>query len=174
MAVTIAKASLDDLPALAEINRLAYCRETIAQFAFKDWPDDKNMFEFFKARLAERFDHPATQVFKAVDTATSTISGFICLTLEKGKEVGVGAQKPATDMTPTAKIMQQLPPYMNHKFVLESGAEIEKMKSLMGGEKEHYCKCLAGFPKVMLTLLQTSLPLRSSLDVRAAASELSC
>lgn len=140
MALTITTASSDDLPALAEINRLAYCRETIAQFAFKDWPDDKNMFQFFKARLAERFEHPDTQVFKAVDTATDTISGFVCLTHEKGKQAGNGSQEPSADITPTAKIMQQLPSYMNQEFVLKSGAEIEEMRGLMGGG-EHYCKC---------------------------------
>lgn len=138
--MTIDKACPDDLPALAEINRLAYCRETIAQFAFRDWPDDKNMFEFFKARLAERFQHSGTQVFKAVDTVTSTISGFVCLTLEKGNGAGTGSQKPATDITPTAKIMEQLPSYMNHEFVLKSGVEIEEMKGHMGGG-EHYCEC---------------------------------
>lgn len=39
MTVTIARACPEDLPALAEINRLAYFRETVAQFAFKDWQD---------------------------------------------------------------------------------------------------------------------------------------
>lgn len=141
MAVTIERACQDDLPALAEINRLSYCRETVAQFAFKDWPDDKNMFEFFEARVSERFEHPATQVFKAVEKATDKILGFVCLTLEKGNEVGVGAQKPTTDISPTAKIIQQLPPYMDREFVLKSGAEIEEMKSLMKGG-EHYCKCV--------------------------------
>lgn len=140
MTVVIARACLEDLPALAEINRLAYCRETVAQFAFKDWPDDKNMFEFFKARLSERFENAATQVFKAVDMGTNTISGFVCLSLEKGNEAGVGARKPATDLTPTAKIIQQLPPYLNHEFVLKSGAEIEEMKNLMRGG-ERYCMC---------------------------------
>lgn len=144
MSVTIARTRSDDLPALVEINRLAYCRETTAQFAFKDWPDETNMSEFFKARLAERFEHPSTQVFKAVDTATNTILGFVCLTLEEGNEARNGSQKPAMEMTPTAKVMQQLPPYMDHEFVLKTGAEIEEMKSHMGGG-EHYCECLHDF-----------------------------
>ncbi|KAG6364632.1 hypothetical protein INS49_006235 [Diaporthe citri] len=121
MAVTITTAHPDDLPALAEINRLAYCRETTAQFAFKDWPDDASMLEFFKARLAERFENSGTQVFKAVDPATSTILGFVCLTLEQDKEAGIESQEPALKITPTAKIMQQLPPYLNHEFVLRAG-----------------------------------------------------
>lgn len=141
MDIRIIRASPDDLPALAEINRLAYCRETTAQFAFKNWPDDANMLEFFEARLAERLQNSGTQVFKAVDTATSNILGFVCLTLEKDKEAGVGSQEPALEITPTAKIMQQLPSYLNHDFVLKSGAEVEEMKSLMEGG-EHYCKCL--------------------------------
>lgn len=144
MAVTITRARCDDLPALVEINRLAYCRETTAQFAFKDWPDETNMSEFFNARLAEHFEHSGTQVFKAVDTAINTILGFVCLTLEKGNEAGNRYQKPATEVTPTAKIMQQLPPYMDHEFVLKTGAEIEAMKSRMG-DGEHYCECLHDF-----------------------------
>lgn len=145
MTVTIAGARPGDLLALVEINRLAYCRETTAQFAFKDWPDETNMTEFFKARLAERFEHSGTQVFKAVDTATNTILGFVCLTLEKGNEAGNGSQRPATEMTPTAKVMQQLPPYMDHEFVLKTGTEIEAMKSRMG-DGEHYCELLYDFP----------------------------
>lgn len=144
MAVTITRAQRDDLPAMVEINRLAYCRETTAQFAFKDWPDETNMSGFFKARLSERFGHTDTQVFKAVDTATNMILGFVCLTLEKGNEAGNGSQKAATELTPTAKVMQQLPPYMDHEFVLKTGAEIEEMKSRMG-DGEHYCECLHGF-----------------------------
>ncbi|KAJ4416988.1 hypothetical protein N0V82_006437 [Gnomoniopsis sp. IMI 355080] len=143
MASSITQARLDDLPALAEINRAAYYRETIAQFAFKDWPDKENMFEFFKARLAERFSHTNSQVFKATDTTTGAVSGFICLTLEgAGKEqVGVAAQEPSPGATPTAKVMQQLPSYFNREFVVKTGAEVEQMKSLMDGE-EHYCKRL--------------------------------
>lgn len=171
MTVRIARACPEDLPALAEINRLAYCRETVAQFAFKEWPDDKNLFEFFKARLSERFEHAATQMFKAVDTGANTISGFVCLSLEKGNEAGVGAQKPATDLTPTAKIIQQLPPYMNHEFVLKSGAEIEEMKGLMrGGEHSIIVSVLiTGFSIRILTFLQMSLPSRSSLVIKARA-----
>lgn len=103
------------------------------------------MLEFFKARLAERFENSGTQVFKAVDTTTSTILGFVCLTLEKYKEAGIGSQEPAMDITPTAMIMQQLPSYLSHEFVLKSGAEVEGMKSLMGSG-EHYCKCILSRP----------------------------
>lgn len=86
MACSITRAGLDNLPALAEINRAAYHRETIAQFAFKHSPDEENMFEFFKARLAERFSHTESQVFKAADADTGCISGFICLTHEGARK----------------------------------------------------------------------------------------
>lgn len=142
MACSINRAGPDDLPALAEINRSAYYRETIAQFAFKDWPDKNNMFEFFKARLTERFAHASTQVFKATDTA-GRVSGFICLTLEGAeKAVDDGSQEPASDLTPTAKMIQQIPPYFNQEFVVKTGAEVEQMKKSLMGSQEHYCKHL--------------------------------
>lgn len=148
MGLSIAQAGLEDLPALAEINRAAYYQETIAQFAFKNWPDKANMFDFFKARLAERFSHANSQIFKAIDTATGFISGFICLTLEgAGKEpVGVAAQEPAPDLTPTAKMMQQIPPYFNQEFVVKTGAEVEQLKSLMNGEEHYYLSAFAVDP----------------------------
>ncbi|KUI64391.1 hypothetical protein VM1G_12078 [Cytospora mali] len=123
-------------------------RETIAQFAFKDWPDKDNMSDFFKARLTERFAHLNTQVFKATDTTTRCILGFICLTLEGAKEVqvGVGSQEPAPDLTPTAKMMQQIPPYFNQEFVVKTGAEVEQMKSLMEGEEHYYLSAFAVDP----------------------------
>lgn len=165
--VTIDRAWRGNLPALAEINRLVYCRETIAQVAFR--PDDKNMFEFSRARLSERYQRSGTQVFKVLDTLTSTLAGFVCLTLEKRNEAETGSQKSATEIAPTVKIMQQLPSYMNHEFVLKSGAEIEEMKGHMEAGNIIVSVHLTTFSMNLLTLLQTSLPLQSSLVFKARA-----
>ena len=66
METTIARAVLTDLPVLAEINRLAYLRETVAQFAFINWPDEAHMLNFFMTRVEEdctilipRFSRPS-------------------------------------------------------------------------------------------------------------------
>lgn len=144
--VSITNASLDDLPFLADINRSAYFRETIAQFAFRDWPECKDdMLSFFKARLTERFAHSNTQIFKASESVSGTILGFICLSTEGSDESEVRdamAQTPQAGLTPTARIMHQIPSYFNHDFVIKTGAEVEGMrKALMGGQK-HHCKRL--------------------------------
>lgn len=46
MQIALTRAVITALPVLAEINRLAYLPETIAQFAFTDWPDEANMLGF--------------------------------------------------------------------------------------------------------------------------------
>lgn len=151
VAVSISSASTDDLPFLADINRSAYFRETIAQFAFKEWPECKNdMLSFFKARLTERFAHTDTQIFKATDSASGVIFGFVCLSTEGLEESAGEDDVTHGPLTPTATIMQQIPPYFNQEFVIKTGSEVEGMKkALMDGEK-HYCKrlqaCAVGVP----------------------------
>jgi hypothetical protein len=140
MAVTITRASVDDLQALAEINRLSYMRETTAVFAFKDWPDEKNMFNFFTARIKDRFDNADTQIFKAIDPRTEKILGFVCWTFQKGEEADAQFEEPImVDKTPTAKLVEQMPPFLNLDFVISTGTEIEELKGIMRGEK-HYCR----------------------------------
>ena len=55
MEIAITRADLSDLPALAEISRLAYLRETITQSAFTDWASETNMCKFLTLRLRGRF-----------------------------------------------------------------------------------------------------------------------
>jgi hypothetical protein len=90
--VTLSHADTTDLPALAEINRLAYMQETIAMIAFKDWPAETNMFNFFKARIKARMETPNTLVLKAL-TGTGEIAGFVCWTLEPEKVVDEATAK---------------------------------------------------------------------------------
>jgi hypothetical protein len=130
-AVNITRADRDDLPGLAEINRLAYAEEMTTKFAFNEKANEQNTFEFFKARLASRFDHAQSQLFKATDSATDKIVGFACWTREQGgNELG--------GPTPTGGILQQMPPYFNADFVIATGVEIEQLREHMKKE-DHYC-----------------------------------
>lgn len=130
MDITIAQATLEDLPALAEVNRSSYSDEAASRFAHKNWRDEKHMYEFFKGRLSGRFNDEATQVLKAVDRDTDKIVGFACFTLETGNETGP---------TPTAMMAQKMPPSMNKDFIVAAGTEMENLREHMRGEK-HYCK----------------------------------
>ncbi len=138
--VTLSPANVTDLPALAEINRDGYSRETVAMIAFKNWPDEVNMRNFFKLRIKERMETPNTQVFKAF-TGTGEIAGFVCLTLVHGKEDGnPGLEAPAP--TPTEKALQhfqQIPDFLNMEFIIGTMGDMEVMNKLVGDMK-HYCE----------------------------------
>ena len=144
MDVALVQASVDDLPALAEINRLAYTPETIAMFAFKNWPDEINMRNFFMARLKDRISGHDTEVFKAVNPVTNEIFGFVCWTLEDKDEVKSGFAEPVPNSTVIAAL--QMPDFLNVDFLVTTGKEVNEMKKLMSGSK-HYCKYS---PKAML------------------------
>src|ERR1700712_3357949 len=99
MEVSLSHAKTIDLPALAEINRLAYMQETISMIAFKNWPAETNMFNFFQSRIQHRMENPNTQIFKAT-TQTGEIVGFICWTLEHEKEFSEAAvEAPGLDLS---------------------------------------------------------------------------
>ena len=136
MEIVLAHADIADLPVLAEINRLSYLPETAAQFAFKNWPDEAGMLKIFTARVKERFDHPDTLIFKAIDTTIGEIVGFVCWTLENGEQnkPDVGGPLP----TPTATATHQMPAELNINFIMTTGAEIEKLRGQMEG-MNHYC-----------------------------------
>ncbi len=137
MEIAINRAIPTDLPVLAEMNRLAYLRETVAQFAFTKWPDQPNMLNFFTARVEEQLHRPATQIFKAVEAATGEIVGFVCWTLEHADEDKPGFGEPVP--TPTTIAIHQMPIGLDMGFVKTTGAEIESLKNHMKGMK-HYCK----------------------------------
>ena len=139
MEVTIARASIADLPILADINRLAYLPEAISQFAWTNWPDKTDMYDFYTSRLRERFSSPETEVLKATETETGEIVGFVCWTREHGDKDKLRSGEPVP--MPTAASLQQMPVGMNMEFVVTSGAEIESLMNHMKGT-EHYCKSL--------------------------------
>ena len=136
MTIVIQRAEITDLPALAEINRLAYSRETISMFAFTNWPAETDMFNFFESRLEERFKSPGSQIFKAV-SAEGEILGFVCWSLEDDNETVPILTKPVPN--PIAAAVQQMPAGLDMDFVLRTGAEVEQLKELMKGSR-HYCK----------------------------------
>ncbi|KAI9698314.1 MAG: hypothetical protein M1820_007476 [Bogoriella megaspora] len=125
-----------DIPELTELNRLAYMYETIAQFAFLKWPEKEDMFNFFKARTAERFNHCKTQVFKAVQAINGKTIGFPCWTLEEPQDKPESG-KPVP--TPTASVIQQVPAGLNLHFVMTRSADVETLKNHMQGHK-HCCQ----------------------------------
>ncbi|TRX89945.1 hypothetical protein FHL15_009217 [Xylaria flabelliformis] len=135
MAFTIALASREDLPALAEVNRSAYSQELPSRFAHKNWTDVNSMFHFFKARLAARFDHVGTQVFKAFEPDSGKIAGFACWT----HETAAASNNEVDRRTPTGTMIQKMPPTVNVEFMKTVGAEIEQLREHMKGE-EHYCR----------------------------------
>lgn len=137
MELTIQRAMLDDLPVLAELNRLTYLRETITQFAFTNWPDEDNMRNFFMARLGFRMKDADTEMFKAVDSATGEVVGFIGWTLEHGTEDRPSLGEPVLD--PSAMAISDMPTFLNMKFVMETGAVMEALNRQMK-KRRSYCE----------------------------------
>ncbi|KAI1744763.1 acyl-CoA N-acyltransferase [Xylaria scruposa] len=135
MTFTIALASREDLPALAEVNRSAYSLELPSRFAHKNWADVNYMFNFFKGRLVARFDHVGTQVFKAFDPDNGEIVGFACWTHETASN--------EVDQTPTGTMIQKMPPTVNVEFMKTVGTEIEQLRGHMKGEEHYYLSAFA-------------------------------
>ncbi|KAH9905748.1 acyl-CoA N-acyltransferase [Xylariomycetidae sp. FL2044] len=138
MDITITRATVDDVPAMAEINRQAYSQELPHRFAFNKTADDQFMVRFFTGRIASRLDDPQTEIFKAVDTATGQIMGFACWT----RELAEGAAPP-----PTGKVLQSMPTsYMNMDFIMATGAQMEQLSKCMKGEEHYYLSAFAVTP----------------------------
>ncbi|KAI1178247.1 acyl-CoA N-acyltransferase [Nemania sp. FL0916] len=140
MSISIAPAQRDDLSAIAEINRRAYGEELVTRFAFTQEPDSKTMHEFFKARIASRFDDARTAIFKATDDATGEVLGFACWTLEAVDE----AVPP-----PTGKLVQDrdsAPRFMDLEFVMAAGKVVEALGRHRKAETHYYLSAFAVDP----------------------------
>ncbi|KAI9158369.1 hypothetical protein HJFPF1_06363 [Paramyrothecium foliicola] len=134
MSIVIAPVEQSDLPALADINRLAYSNEIISRFAWKNWPNDPSIIGFYNARVADRFGSAGTTMYKAVDSANGKIHGFVACTLEHPT-----AQEASPDGNPSSKFIGQLPPCMNLDFVKSAGGDIERMKNdKLKDDKSHF------------------------------------
>jgi hypothetical protein len=146
--VEIELATLDDLPTLAIIQRLAYESETISNFAWKT-PSAEIKGGFYRARIEERFNDPEALLYKAVSPETGKILGFICLTLEKAVQDATStSQNPTVKLSPTAAAFQQFMGHMHVDFVMKTGAEMEALKSATVEKDEHYCKSWYWSPTV--------------------------
>jgi len=171
--VTLSHADTTDLPALAEINRLAYMQETISMIAFKDWPAETNMFNFFQARIKARMETPNTLVFKAL-TGTGEIAGFVCWTLEPEKVVDEATAKLGMGANgPTGKALLQMQEIFNLEFIMAAAPEMENMGNLVKGQK-HYCECSRSVLSTLLTSLETCRLSSSHQSIKGRALGRSC
>ncbi|MCJ1324659.1 hypothetical protein MMC10_001321 [Thelotrema lepadinum] len=134
--VEITVATLDDLPSLAEINRLAFMRECTAQIVFPSWPDENNMRKLFIASLQDELLNPHTQIFKAVETTTGEMLGFIGLTLEQGQEDKSESEESKPDSL--AESMKEMAPSLNMPFIMAMGAASTALKHHRAGTEHHY------------------------------------
>lgn len=123
-----------------------------SRFAHKNWADTSYMFNFFKGRLAARFDHEVTQVFQATD-ATGELVALACWTHEPAS-AGV-------DPTPTGTIVRKMPPTVNVDFIKTVGAEIEQLRELMKGEDRPCLHDFALQPSVSRSRMKPQISLRS-------------
>ncbi|KAH8892583.1 acyl-CoA N-acyltransferase [Thozetella sp. PMI_491] len=141
---TITVASREDLPALAEINRAAYSRETISRFGWKNWPDEKNMLAFLTSRIAQRLDQPRSKIFKASDPDSGNIYGFVIFTLENAPAAAESVKQPVVDVSATAA--QNLSEFMNMDFLAYMQKEMGKLRSDLMEEQHYYLSAFAVSP----------------------------
>ncbi|KAF4626415.1 hypothetical protein G7Y89_g11744 [Cudoniella acicularis] len=139
-------ADVSDLPSLAEIQLQAYNDESINRFAFTNWPDPANMLTFYKYMLKQRFASSSTRVFKAVESSTGEILGFMCWTLERGDDEEEKT-KGNEEADPLKTMMQELPPCLKMDFLKATAPEFEKLKNIMKGPRHYYISAFAVAPK---------------------------
>jgi hypothetical protein len=128
-----------NLPQLAEINTLAYKDEQINRFAFRDWPNEANLRDFYHALIEQRQADPATRIFKAVDSSTREIVGFLCWTLEGGKDGKSNAESNDDSFAMVKSTMKKMGNYLDKEFMHATGPEYQKLKDIMQDSK-HYCQ----------------------------------
>ena len=141
MEITISRATLIDLPRLAEVNRLAYMHETATMVAFTNWPAEKEMHCFFLNSLRNIMQGPNNHFFKATSAASGEIVGFASLMLVEGSAAGY-KQAPTTLPLPLESPLktenEKEPAGLNVDFMNEANREIRRLKGYMKGRK-HYC-----------------------------------
>lgn len=135
MEISISLAERKDISTLAAINREAYLYDTTAQIAYDDWPNMDNTV-FYEGRLADRWDRPGCNVYKATNDSSGEILGFVCWTLEEVKD-----QSKPKMQSPTSKILAKSLEGRNIEFVKAYGGAMETLMVHMEKER-HYCKCM--------------------------------
>ena len=133
MEITISRATLADLPRLAEVNRLAYMHETATKVAFTKWPAEKEMYQFLLNNLRIIMQGPKNHFFKATSAASGEILGFASAMLVEGAE---DEQAPAPDPIKAASETELSG--LNVDFMNQAAREIQRLKGYMKGQK-YYC-----------------------------------
>ncbi|CAL3963130.1 unnamed protein product [Diplocarpon coronariae] len=84
---TISRASIADLPVLAQIATSSQLPEAIMPFFFAAWPETTHMLAFYTARVRAKLLDPCSVFFKMTDDASGQIVGIVCVTRERGDAV---------------------------------------------------------------------------------------
>ncbi|MCJ1380735.1 hypothetical protein MMC17_003843 [Xylographa soralifera] len=123
MSTALCTATLADLPALAELNRLVYSREPLAEIVFLDWPNPATQLPYYTSLLQDRFRDPRTEVLKITDAASGAILASVCWTLVTGDAEASGIANTT------------LPAGVNVEFIGKMVANIRKVDALIAGRK---------------------------------------
>lgn len=127
--IVISEATEVDLPVLAEIITYSHMKELVMPFFFKDWPQITTIKPYYTARLQDKFLDPNSKLYKASDTATNEILGFVSMTLEEGKE--------EVEKNITNPAGFELPADFDMKFAEVIIGALKELDSQMDG-KRHY------------------------------------
>jgi hypothetical protein len=131
---TILPATEADIPALAETLTWSHLSETIMPFFFPDWPRPDTILTYMTARIHGKFAEPHSMFYKAVDDASGSILGMVCMTLETGDQV---LDRALT----TAGGSFEPPKGFNWSFAKTITDALQKLDSFMVSKK-HYSEFL--------------------------------
>ncbi|KAH8886221.1 acyl-CoA N-acyltransferase [Thozetella sp. PMI_491] len=140
MEAAITQADRADLSALAKVNQAAFMPETLSQIAFKKWPNEEHMTEFFQLRISQRFNHPPSKIFKAANPISGEIYGFTCWTLEDGDNLEEGRSEQ------TIEAMRKVAEFMNLEYITALEEELKDSKCVVLGKKHYYLSSLVVDP----------------------------
>ncbi|MCJ1310032.1 hypothetical protein MMC25_003693 [Agyrium rufum] len=131
-----------DLPALVDLNRLAYSIEPIAQLFFENWPDPASQVPYFTWVLENKLRDTNARVLKVVDQVSGEILASVCWTLVESSDDdggGNGAAQIELGSTPTEVPAptppSHLPPGINQQFAKTLFPNIAMVKQHMRGVK---------------------------------------
>ena len=127
--VTVAKAVEADIPALAEINALAYLKEMIMPILLADWPNLAPLVSYFTARIAHYLKDSNTDLYKIFDSGSNEVLGFVCMSNSDGEKQHVRQNNPGGDFEPPAEIG------LNFEFATALVQIIAKLEECVKGAK---------------------------------------
>ncbi|KAK2630036.1 hypothetical protein QTJ16_000856 [Diplocarpon rosae] len=132
LATTISKATVVDLPDLAQIATASQLSEAIMPFFFAYWPETTHMLAFYTARVRAKLLDPRSTFLKMTDDASGEIVGIVCVTRERGDAMAERM------LTRTAQEEEEKPlEGFNYEFAKEVFVGLGDLISFMRG-REHY------------------------------------